>query len=181
MTPLYTTPRWWTALGAIGVAACLTMVFMATTVVAGDNSYRRIVKQLRSEFHATEQSLYGAGVLGGLAVAFIRPAGVSSVNVTILADLNEVGRENRDFNRIVRSAVEAKWQPLVVYSAPSRGEWTHVYSHPDGAHIELLIVNRARRDAVVAEVRIDPDKLSAFIDSPQILGFSIGSRRRWQD
>ena len=177
MTPLNRKHRWWTAFEATSVAVFLTMVVMATTVLAGDSSYRRIVKELRSEFRATEQSLYGAGVLSGLAVAFIRPAGVSSVNFTILGDL-AFRSEDRDFNRVVRSAVESKWRPLVMYSAPSRREWTHIYSQPDGTHIKLLIVNRAGSEAVVAEVRIDPDKLSAFIDNPQILGIPVGSRRR---
>lgn len=178
MTPVAGKRRWLTALAVIGLAAFMTLVVMATAVVAGDSSYRRIVKQLRSEFHATEQSLYGAGVLGGLAVAFIRPAGVSNVTFTILEDVDAFRRQDRDFNRVVRSAVESKWQPLVVYSAPTRGEWTHIYSHPDGAHIELLIVTLASRQAVVAEVRIDPDRLSAFIDNPRILGFPVGSGRR---
>ena len=136
MTPLLKRSRWWTAFEAIGIAVFLAMVLMATTVLAGDSSYRRIIKQLRSEFHATEQSLYGTGVLGGLAVAFIRPAGVSNVNFTILDDLDAAGERDRDFARIVRSAVEPKWRPLVMYSAPTRGEWTQIYSHPDGRHIE---------------------------------------------
>jgi hypothetical protein len=183
MTPLHKKNRWWTAVvlpqkpRATGVAVFLAMVVMTTTVLAGDSSYRRIVKRLRSEFHATEQSLYGAGVLSGLAVAFIRPAGVSSVNFTILRELDAFRGRARDFNCVVRSAVESKWRPLVMYSAPTRGEWTHIYSHPDGTHIKLLIVNRARAEAVVAEVRIDPDKLSAFIDNPRILGIPVGSRR----
>ena len=99
------------------------------------------------------------------------------MNFTILDDLDAAGERDRDFARIVRSAVEPKWRPLVMYSAPTRGEWTQIYSHPDGRHIELLIVNRARAEAVVAEVRIDPNKLSAFIDNPRILGVPVGSRR----
>jgi hypothetical protein len=169
-----TNRRWWTALEAAGIAIFMTVVVMATPVIAGDSSYRRIVKQLRSEYRATEQSLYGAGVLGGLAVAVIRPAGISTVNFTILRDLDVV--RERDFNRVVRGAVESKWRPVVVYSSPAKGEWTHVYSQPDGSHIRLLVVTRAREEAVVAEVRIDPDKLSAFIDNPQILGVRVGSR-----
>ena len=178
MTPRLTNNPWWAALEAIGVVAFLAVVVMATTVLAGDSSYRRVVKQLRTEFQGTEQSLYGAGVLGGLAVSFIRPAGVSSVNFTILRDLNAFRRQNRDFNRIVRSSIDSKWRPLVMSSAPGRGEFTHIYSHPDGTHIKLLIVNLAHAEAVVAELRIDPDKLSAFIDTPQILGVPVGSGRR---
>jgi hypothetical protein len=65
-----------------------------------------------------------------------------------------------------------------MYSAPASAEWTHVYSQIDGTHIKLLIVTRAGAQAVVAEVKIDPDKLSAFIDNPQILGIPVGSRER---
>jgi hypothetical protein len=173
MSPLPESNHWWTALAATGVALFLTLVVMTTTVLAGDSSYRRVVKQLRSEFRATEQSLYGAGLLGGLAVSFIRPAGVSSVNFTILRDLNGFSSRDRDFNRIVRSAVESRWRPLVMYSAPGEGEWTHIYSQPDGDHIKLLIVTRDHQQAVVAELRIDPEKLSAFIDTPQILGMNL--------
>ena len=175
MTPRDKNNRWWTSL-AIAVAACLTMVVIAAPTLAGDSSHRRIVSELRSKFRATEQRVYGAGALGGLAVALIRPAGVSRVNFTILRDLDAFRDRDRDFNRVVRSAVESKWRPLVMYSAPARGEWTHIYSHPDGGHVELLIVNRVRLEAVVAEVKIDPDKLSAFIDNPRILGIPIGSR-----
>ena len=178
MTPLLGNNRWWTAFEAMSVAVFLTIVVMATTVLASDSSYRRVVKQLRSEFRATEQSLFGAGVLSGLAVSVIRPAGVSSVNFTILRDLDGFKREKRDFNRVVRSAVESKWRPLMMYSAPASAEWTHVYSQIDGTHIKLLIVTRAGAQAVVAEVKIDPDRLSAFIDDPQILGIPVGSRER---
>ena len=105
----------------------------------------------------------------------MRPAGVSSVNFTILRDL-DIANRSRDFNRIVKSAVDAKWRPLVLYSAPALGAWTHVYSHPDGSHISLLIVNRDHAQAVVAEVTIDPDRLIAFINDPQILGIPLDTR-----
>jgi hypothetical protein len=51
-----------------------------------------------------------------------------------------------------------------------------VYAQPDGSHIKLLLVTRARSDAVVIQARIDPDRLSAFIDDPRILGVPVGKR-----
>jgi len=164
-------------LAALGIGATvifLTVAVMTTTVVAGDNSYRRIVKDLRTTYGATEDTLYGAGVMGELAVALIRPAGVSSMTFTILRGLDQFRKSEHDFNQIVRSAVEAKWRPLVVYSAPGENQWTHVYAQPDGSHILLLVVTRSRSDAVVVQARINPDKLSAFIDNPQILGVPVG-------
>jgi len=160
----------------IGAAFVLTLVVMATTVVAGDNSYRRVVKDLRFQYGATEDGLYGAGVMGGLAVALIRPAGVSNMAFTMLRGLDQFRKSDRDFNQIVRSAVESSWRPLVIYSSPGEREWTHVYAQPDGSHIKLLVIARTRSDAVVVQARIDPDRLSAFIDDPRILGVSVGSR-----
>jgi hypothetical protein len=169
------TSRGFAALG-IGATFVLTLVVMATTVVAGDNSYRRIVRDLRFQYGATEDSLYGAGVMSGLAVALIRPAGVSSVSFTILRGLDQFRKSDRDFNQIVRSAVQSDWRPLVMYSSPGEREWTHVYAQPDGSYIKLLVVTRTRSDAVVVQARIDPDRLSAFIDNPRILGVPVGSR-----
>ena len=121
--------------------------------------------------------MYGARLLAELAVAVLRPAGVSKAKVTILKDLDVLRNQGGDFNRIVRSAVESKWRPLVVHSSPAQGEWQHIYAQPDGNHIRLLIVVRQRTEAVVAEVRVDPDQLSAFIDNPQILGIPLKSGR----
>jgi hypothetical protein len=73
----------------------------------------------------------------------------------------------------VRSAVESKWRPLVVHSSPAQGEWQHIYAQPDGDYIKLLIVVRQRAEAFVAEVRVNPNQLSAFIDNPQILGIPL--------
>jgi hypothetical protein len=160
---------------AVSAAFLFVVVVGAATVIAGDSSYGRVVSRLRSEYRATEQPMYGAGLLGELAVAFLRPAGVSKAKFTMLRDLDVRQNRSADFNRIVLSAVESKWRPLVVRSAPARGEWTYVYAQPDGQHIRLLVVNRDHSDAVVAEVRVDPDKLSAFIDNPQILGIRLES------
>lgn len=167
---------WPAVLSVSVIAAFLTLVVMATTVVAGDNSYRRVVRDLRSEYGASEESLYGAGVMGALAVALIRPAGVSNATFTILRNLRASGKSERDFNQIVRSAVESRWRPLVLYSSPVQNEWTHVYAQPDGAHIKLLVVTRSRSDAFVVEAKIDPDRLSAFVDDPRVLGVPVGKK-----
>jgi len=169
------TSRGLVALG-IGATFIFTIALMATTVVAGDNSYQRVVKDLRFQYGATEDNFYGAGLMGELAVALIRPAGVSNMTFTILRGLDEFRKSDLDFNQIVRSAVEPKWRPLVMYSSAGEREWTHVYAQPDGSHIKVLVVTRTRSDAVVVQARIDPDRLSAFIDDPKILGVPVGNR-----
>lgn len=169
------TSRGLVALG-IGATFIFTIAVMATTVVAGDSSYQRIVRDLRFQYGATEDSFYGAGVMGELAVALIRPAGVSNMTFTVLRGLDQFRKSDQDFNQIVRSAVEQSWRPLVTYSSPGEREWTHVYAQPDGSHIKLLVVSRTRSDAVVVQARINPDRLSAFIDDPRILGVPVGKR-----
>jgi hypothetical protein len=176
MTPALTSRRWRTAFEITSIAVLLAMGLMATTVLAGDSSYRKVVKQLQATYHANEQPLYGAGMLGGLTVALVRPAGVSMVDFTILRDLQPKTESAADFGALVRGSVEARWKPIVSYSAPKLGEWTQVYTHPDGKHISLLVVTRTRDQAVVAEVRLDPDRLIDFINNPSILGVEVGSR-----
>lgn len=169
------TSRGLMALG-IGATFIFTVAVMATTVVAGDSSYQRVVKDLRFQYGATEDNFYGAGLMGELAVALIRPAGVSNMSFTVLRGLEQFRKSDRDFNQIVRAAIAPQWRPLVTYSSPGEREWTHVYAQPDGSHIKLLLVTRTRSDAVVVQARINSDKLSAFIDDPRILGVSVGKR-----
>jgi len=165
----------WRITLALSAVALFVVVVGVATVTAGDSSYGRIVDQLQSEYRATPQPMYGAGLLGELTVAVLRPAGVSKVKFTILKDLDARDRPNRDFDRVVQTAVESKWHRLVVRLAPLERQWTYVYAQPDGKQVRLLIVNRDHGDAFVAEVRVDPDKLSAFIDNPEILGIRIAS------
>lgn len=167
--------RIWRSASALSAVALFVVVIGVATVTAGDSSYDRVVSRLQAEFRATPQPMYGAGLLGELTVAILRPAGVSKAKFAILRDLEVRDSPKSDFDRVVRSAVESKWRRLVVRSAPLAGEWTYVYSQPDGKHIRLLIINRDHGDAFVAEVRVDPDKLSAFIDNPQILGIRVAS------
>lgn len=163
-----------TGLAIVLVGMLLFATGLGAVVLSAGDSYSRIVRQLRTEYHATPQFFYGAGPLSALAVAMIRPAGVSSLKFTVLKDLTAATGPAGDFNQIVRSALDPEWRSLVVQASQSRGEWTHVYSQPDGRHLKLLIVNRTGAEAFVVEVRIDPDKLSAFIDNPQILGIRVG-------
>ena len=101
---------------------------------------------------------------------FVTFAGVSDVKVTMLSDLSRNGRHAVEFSQLVRSSVAAEWRPLVRFSSIRDRQWTQVFSQPDGNRIRLLVVNRSSADAFVAELRIDPDKLGAFIASQQASG-----------
>src|SRR5262245_53741134 len=85
-------------IAALSAVLAFVVVVGVATVIAGDSSYGRVVSRLRSEYRATEQPMYGAGLFGELAVAFLRPAGVSKAKFTLLKDLNVRQDRSDDFS-----------------------------------------------------------------------------------
>lgn len=156
--------------------AALLITLTVTPAFGGDKSLSSVVKFLRSNYRAQKQSLYGGGFLARIAVKVIRPAGVKGLRFTILRELRVPESAAPQFSEFLDRSVNPKWRPMVRQFSRG-GEWTWIYAQPDGKDIKLLIISRQRRDAVVAEARIDPAKLNAFIDNPRILGIPVGDRR----
>lgn len=155
----------------------LLITLTVTPAFGGDNSLSSVVKFLQSNYKAQKQSLHGGGFLARVAVKIIRPAGVKGLRFTILKELRVPDSAGLQFSEFLDRSVNPKWRPMVRQFSRRGGEWTWVYAQPDGKDIKLLIISRQRRDAVVAEARIDPARLNAFIDDPRILGISVGDRR----
>jgi hypothetical protein len=73
----------------------------------------------------------------------------------------------------MRNALSQEWQPLVRVRSRD-GAQTYIYARDAGQHIMLMVVTIERTEAVVARVKVNPNKLRAFIENPKILGISIG-------
>jgi hypothetical protein len=140
---------------------------------AGDAEFDAITKYLKQQFNAKRISIPFLG-LANFFVKIVRPAGVKSFKVAIFEDLSFTpGQPNSQLGLVMRNALSPEWQPLVRIRS-REGEQTHVYAKEDGKNIKLMVVTIDRTDAVVARVKISPQRLSEFISNPKILGISIG-------
>ncbi|MGZ4890329.1 MAG: hypothetical protein ACXWBH_14200, partial [Candidatus Angelobacter sp.] len=61
-------------------------------------------------------------------------------------------------------AMDSGWQPLVQSWDRHTGERTYIYAQDLGKDMKLLVVNLESNEAVVLQVRVDPQKLNDFIE-----------------
>lgn len=97
--------------------------------------------------------------LARLAVKATSPDGVHDIRMAVFEGRrsgNEVTTE------ALRAAAGKEWQPFV--QTRSESELTTIYAMPDGKMMRLLIVAQEKNEAAVIEVKVDPDRVSDFVD-----------------
>lgn len=67
------------------------------------------------------------------------------------------------FNEVMREAMNSGWQPMVQEWDRRSGERTYVYAQDLGKDLKVLVVSVESNDAVVIQVKVNPDKLQDFI------------------
>jgi hypothetical protein len=143
-----------------------------TTASAKDAPFDAITKHLKSQYKAKRRKIPFMG-LANFAVKIIRPAGVKSIKVAIFEQLDHApAAGNNELNSILRSSLSPEWRPLVRIRSRA-GEQTYVYATEEGESVKLMVVNIDRDEAVVARVKVNPDKLKDFLENPKILGITL--------
>src|ERR1044071_8853255 len=98
---------------------------------ASDKSFSTVVKHIKSNYNAKQQSFFGMMMFARLAVKMVRPAGVKNFKVVLLREL-DYSRGPRpgqcEFHSFIRSKIDPMWSPLVQFSSPRQRQWTYVYA-----------------------------------------------------
>jgi hypothetical protein len=159
------------ALVAIIITATM-LVAVPQTARADDAEFDAITKHLKLFYHAKRISIPFLG-LANFFVKIVRPAGVKSFKVAIFEGLNfAAGETNTELGLLMRNALSPEWQPLVRIRSRD-GEQVYVYARDAGENIKLMVVTIDHSDAVVARVKLSPQRLSEFLNNPKILGVSV--------
>ena len=159
----------------VALVITATMLTAASqTARADDPEFDAITKHLKLHYNAKRISIPFLG-LANFFVHIVRPAGVKSFKVAIFEDLNFVsGQSDSELGLVLRSALSAEWQPLVRVRSGD-GEQVYIYAREAGENLKLMVVTIDHTDAVVARVKVSPQKLSDFLNNPKILGISVRS------
>ena len=152
-----------------------TMLSVATKAVRADDSeFDAITKHIKQHFNGKRVSIPFLG-LANFFVKIVRPAGVKSFKVAIFQNLNcEPGKTDSELGLVMRNALSPEWQPLVRVRSRD-GEQVYIYAREAGENLKLMVVTIDHTDAVVARVKVSPQKLSDFLNNPKILGVSVRS------
>jgi hypothetical protein len=149
---------------------------LSRPALADDHSYSTVISHIKSNYNAKGQSFFGMMNFARFLVKIIKPAGVKNFKVTMLRDVDYSRGprpETPSFHEFVRGTIHPSWQPLIQYSSRKEKQWTYVYSQPERDDIKVLVVTMQEHDAFVLQFKFSPEKLSAFVNDPKIMGISL--------
>jgi hypothetical protein len=155
----------WSSL-ALLLAAALVTVAAPRPAFAKDD-FGRIVQHIETQYHVHRQHRFAMG-LAGFVVRFYHVAGVRNFKGAIFENQRflNTGSDSR-FDEIVRAAMDSGWQPMVQSWDRHAGEKTYIYAQEifsrKGRNIKVLVVNLEPDEAVVLQVKVDPEKLNDFV------------------
>ena len=149
----------------LAVAACFfasSQPAFAKTTRSKDD-FGIIVRHIETQYHVHRQHRFVMG-LAGFVVKFWHFAGVKNFKGAIFdnGQLVNAAADNR-FDEVVRDAMDSGWQPVVQEYDRRSGERTYIYMQDLGKDMKVLAVVLEMNEAVVIQVKVNPDKLSDFV------------------
>lgn len=159
--------------------SALSAMFWMGSGAAHADDFGHIVRHIETRYHVHRQHRIVLG-FAGLVVKVWHVAGVKSLKVALFEDQQFAGSAtDRDLDEIIQRAGGNGWQPMVRSYSRRTGEHTFIYAKDLGKDLQLLVVNVEPNEAVVAQVKVNPDRLFQVIDSNGSEGvFSAGKRHR---
>lgn len=170
-----TSKRFLTRLLIVAILISIAPV-AASAGSGGDQSFSSVVKHIKSNYHGKQQSFLGFVNFARFLVKVIRPAGVKNFKVTMLTDLDYSSAarpETPEFHTAIQDRIHPTWTPLVRFSSAREKQWTYIYVTPEKKDVKILAVAVQEKQAVVFQMKFSPEKLSAFISDPKIMGLSF--------
>ena len=151
------------ALSAACFFALSQPAFAKTTKNKSKDDFGLIVKHIETEYHVHRQHRFVLG-LAGFVVKFWHFAGVKNFKGAIFdnGQLVNAAADNR-FDEVVRGAMESGWQPVVQEYDRRSGERAYIYMQDLGKDMKVLAVVLEANEAVVIQVKVNPDRLNDFV------------------
>src|SRR5215469_10514764 len=128
------------------------------------DDFGRIVRHIEAEYHVHRNYRF-LMAFAGVVVKCTRMGGVKVLKAAIFEDQQLFGTDlDNRLDELVERAGSGGWQPLMRSISRRRGEQTHIYAQASGNDMKLLLVSVEPHEAVVMQIKIDPQKLSDFIN-----------------
>ena len=134
------------------------------------DDFGSIVGHIEADYHVHRNYRFLMS-FAGVVVKCTRVGGVKAFKMAIFEDQHLSGTELDDrLDGLVHRASSSNWQPLVKTFSRRSGEHTYIYAKAEGNDMKLLLVSVEPDEAVVLQVKINPKKLSDFIDKHEHRG-----------
>jgi hypothetical protein len=155
----------------------LSFVWSGTRTANADD-FGNIVHHIEARYHVHRNHRFILG-FASLVVKFWHIAGVKNMKVALFENQSISGSASDvELDQIVQAAGSSGWQPVVRHIERDSGEHTYVYARYVGSDLKLLVVNVESSEAVVAQVKVNPDKLVQFLDETNPGVLSARNRKK---
>jgi len=147
--------------------------------LAKGKGFKDVVKHIETNYGAKKVRIPFLG-LANFAIKLIRPAGVKGFKLAVFEDQNFSAREGAaSFDAVMREAYNKEWRPMVQVSSKRNGaSHTFIYVRSSGKDVQFALAVLEDREAVVLEVKFNPDAAARFLENPKIMGISLGKSIR---
>ncbi len=148
----------------------------AITVHARGKGFKDVVKHIETNYRAKKTRIPFLG-LANFAVKIIRPAGVKGFKLAVFEDQGLASRPElaASFGSVMREAYNKDWMPLVQINSRRGGNnRVYIYAKYSGKDVEFALASFEEREAVVLQVKFNPDAAARFLENPKIMGISLG-------
>lgn len=153
-------------------AGLLLIIFGFSTLAENlkADDFGKIVRHIEAEYHVHRNYRFLMS-FAGVAVKCTHVGGVKVFKMAIFENqhLSSMELDNR-LDELVQRAGSSGWQPMVQTFSRHSGEHTYVYAKAEGNDMKLLLVSVEPDEAVVMQVKINPEKLSDFINEHEHRG-----------
>lgn len=142
---------------------CAALMLGPTAAFSSDATFKNVVQRIESHYHAHHSHGFLMGFVG-LMVKCTPSSGVKDMKMAIFEDQNFSGvGSDTQLDEVIRAGEEG-WRPLVHSYSRQSDEHSYIYARYTGKDMRLLLVTLESREAVVMQLRINPDRLSEFVN-----------------
>jgi VWFA-related protein len=150
----------------------------ASDALAKGKGFKDVVKHIEKQYGAKKTRIPMLG-LANFVVKVIRPAGVKGFKLAVFEDQNFLSQMNgAPFDAVMRQAYGKDWAPLVQINSKRDGARTFIYAKSSRKDVHFALATIEEREAVVLEVKFNPDAAAKFLENPKIMGISLGDSIR---
>lgn len=142
------------------------------------DNFDQLVKLIESRFHAKRKRSRLMG-LAKLGVKIARPADIRNFKLAVFEEGDfSTNTDDADFGALVRGTLATEWRSLAQVRSQASGEQSYTYLREAGANFKILIISIERREAIMLEVEIPPEKLLEWMRNPNEAGKSLTDEMR---
>ena len=164
---------------SVVIGLLLSLIVLALPVRAQEKGFDGIVEHLEKNYGAQRAKIPLLGV-ANFFVKIIRPAGVKSFKLAVFEEFNRspFASANR-FEADMHKLMPKDWKPFMrVSSRSGNREQLVMYTKASGNDLELMMVVLEPSEAVVMQVKLNPEAVNKFMNNPQIMGISLAGSIR---